>query len=788
MIPKAIRFIIRRSLQSKVYTAINITGITVALTIGLLMYSFLAKEFQTDRFHQNRNSIYRVASKYSPSDPFSPGTNELLAPAVANRIPGIKNYVRLWYNNLYVKPETSGNYGKPEQCISADRSFFDIFTFPFTEGGLSSDSPKNWAVISQSAAARYFGQQNPVGHTVTVTGNGFLFKTPEEYQIVAVMQDIPAWSTIQGDLILNFGKVAGFSDWNNNSMFYTYLQLENDAPIPEIEAGIGKLYAENTEDSGRQVLLQPLSNVYFNPENVYYAAYMGNTPAEGSLSFTRMLCIITLLILLLSSCNYVMIRIAQGKRNLGMFAVQQCFGANGRYIRKQCIQETAFLFSLSGGLAVLPAAWMFPGFRQLLSPLQPYPFPLSWTDICIISVLFLAFVLAIGYILSSYFIRNLSRNSIKDSIRPQVAAFDLKKMLATVQIVIFGMLLVSSAIVHKQMSFLKNKDIGYNNHSTLSVYGHGSALKSKLLSHPDILAASTGDELPAYKSLYFSTTCLTERNTEVEAEMIGGDADYLSTYQIQLAEGEFFNANTLPRREGLIPVVVNREFAKQAGLQPAVGSLLRDKDDPERNFQIIGVVNDFNVYSLYKHIKPLILAYSTGPNTGICNTGITTVRYRENKRAEIIAYLDQEEIPYNSEYRYESLYSKENAFVLLINAFTLTAIVIGGLGVFSFSVFLAENRRKEMALRKINGATEWDIQRLFNLEFIRITLCACLAGLPLAYYFMTFWLREFAYRTPLEWWFFPAAAAGCLLLVLLVITWQIRKTVTLNPIESLHNE
>lgn len=784
-----LQLIIRRNLHNKTYTLINISGLAISLTLALLMYSFIIKEVQTDRFHKNGDSIYRILTAESSSDPFSTNTCEPFAPEAQNQIPGIKSYVRMWLTNLSVKTENLENPGMPEHCIHADASFFTMFTFSFTAGAIAPDSGKGWAVISQSAASRYFGNENPIGRTISLQSNSvYQFRNSQDYQIAGVMRDIPEQSTIQADFVLDYAKVAGFSDWLNNSMLYTYVLLDKDRHPGNVESEMGKIYAEKSKNANGAVRLQPLSNIYFNTENVHYTSNVISMP-QGSRLFTRMLCGITLLILFLSACNYLMIQIAQGRRNLAACAIQRCFGAGSRTVRLQSLQETLLIFLIAGIIAIFLTAWLFPTFRQVISPQLNYSFPINTGSICTFSFFILAIIFLISHAISQYSIRELNNKGIKGSIQTLKAAFEPKEVLATMQIAIFCALLVCAVVVNRQMDYLKNKDIGYNNHNLLTVNGYGETLKSELRRNPDILAVSTGSHLPEYGNLFFKMDCLFENNQELASEMICGDPDYLDTYQIRLLEGKNFNNNTPPMRTGTIPVLVNQEFVRQAGLQHPVGTLFRP-NDPEDDFilQIIGVMDDFNIYALYRSIPPLILAHSAGPSTGLCNTGEITLRYRENKRTEVMNYLKASDIMFYSEYNYDRLYEKEAAFIQLINIFTYIAIFIGGLGVFAFSVFHAENRKKEVALRKINGATEWDIHKLLNRQIIRTTLYACLIGIPLAYYFMTFWLEKFAYRTSPEWWLFPGVTIACLSFVILIIYWQIRKTVILNPLECLQEK
>lgn len=780
--------ITRQLSRNRLYIFINVVGLSSAIAIGLLVYSFVVKEVKTDEFHRNGANIYRILVKEKSDDSYTGEHCGLLAPSVQKQISGIEDFVRIWPQSMEIKTEGMTDFNAVETCFHADSTFFSVFTFPLVHGLFSQSLPFRWAVVSERAAKKYFGDTDPVGQNIYVRSK-LWFPRPISYQVVAVMRNIPAWSTLQTDIVLDYRYMEQFTDWNNNFLSLTYVQLNPKNSVQAIEEDIKKFYAVIKPETEYQFRLQSLGSVYYHGENVEYnSAYKA---PQGSLFFTRLLVGITLLILFLSSCNYVMIKVVQSQHNLRMFAIQRCYGADNKSVWMHFLIETTVYFVLSGIIGICLARWLFPAFQEVITPGFHYPFPFSVASVfCFIGAL-CVFIVFISVSLSYYFLNRLNTGGIKESVDKKLSVFDLRRVLAFVSVAIFSLLFVTATIVNRQIGFLKNKDLGYSVDNVLNVSGSNEVVKATLSGNPDILAVASGStSLPMEESAFLKLTCQFDNGLMPEkAEIISGDADYLSTYRIQLLEGENFDSATEPQNTGVIPLLVNQQFVRKSGLKQAVGTLFKGRtfdDEPFSDFKIIGIVKDFYSHPLYKEIDPLVISYSKGSYShGFLNNDITTIRYMPLKKTEVLQFLHENGLSCYYVYDYARLYGKEEAFMRLINIVAVIAIFIGGLGIFAFSVFFVASRKKEVALRKINGGTEWAIQRQLNRDFVVLTLWACLFSIPLGYYLISSWLEKFAYRIELNWYFFILVALSCLAFVCLVVTWQIRKIVTINPVECL---
>lgn len=786
---KYLLLVFRQFSRNRFYTVINILSTAVAITIALLVYSFVVKEVKTDGFHRNGNHIYRVLSREEPAEPWCADHCGTLGAEIGRQVSGVEAFVRLWEVPLKVKVVSGEADEVGEKCLFADTSFFKVFTFPLVWGRLDADPPYQWAVVSKKAARKYFGDANPVGRQLSVKDD-FWLRKPQTFQVVAVMDDIPAWSTIRTDIVLDYRYMEQYTNWNNNYQTVTYVQLNPQADVTVTGENICRTYSNANPDFKGTVKLQPLSGVYYDEERVETDAI---TLPRGSLLFTRLIAGITLLILLLSSCSYMMIKVVQSQHNLKLFALQRCFGAGSRTVWKYFLTETALYFLLAGVLGVLFTRLLFPYFQELVSPGFYYPFPLSMLTVAVFLLLLGIFVLFITAVLSSYFLKRLTAG-IKEAIQYRNRTFDLRKALAFVSIAVFSLLFIDASIVNRQMNYLQARDLGYDAGNTLTIGGCDARLTAMLGECPDILSVSMGSTaLPFDGPSFFRLSCRFEESGEMSerAEIACGDASFVDTYRLQLVEGENFDPTTEPVSEGVVPLLVNQQFVRQAGLKQVVGTFFKGQlfDEPATTFKIIGVVGDFHFKPLYESISPLVICYSNGSaSNGFMNNDQTTIRYVPGKQGEVIRYLQDHQIEGYSAYDYNQLYGKEKSFIRLINITACIALLIGGFGIFAFAVFYAASRKKEVALRKISGGTEWEIQRLLHREFIKITLLACLVTMPLAYYLILNWLQKFAYRVAVDWYVFAGALLLCLALVVAVITWQIRHITNINPVECLKEE
>lgn len=787
------RLVLRKLSRGRFYTVINILGFTIALTASLLIYSHIMKEFNMDRFHKNGENIYRVNRKVNGGWVAAIGSP--LAPVAIEEVPAVENGVRLKRSKKSVKLFKDENFLSVEKCIETDRSFFTMFSFPFVKGDMPDEGQKDWCVVSEKYAHLLFGQKNPVGEILEIknTSNVAISKS---YRIMGVLKDISERSSIQADLLLQLDPFWSWSERESE----TFLQLVPNADVVSVTGEINALYKKYYIIE-TQVELQPLQDIYFNSGDISFNESWGYIP-RGSWQLTFILTVITLVILILASCNYFLIKVARLNEELPQMALQKCYGSTVLSLHLQLVFETLVQLGIAFMLAGILAKVLSPFFIGVMSPQQPYPIHLTGFEIAIFIILLLALVVLINWGLYLYVQRYLNTQTMKKSIDNNHGRYDIKRVLSVVQMCIFCTFLFGSLVVLKQMNYMQNKDLGMNKENRLWVdifYDNLNTLKEELLRDPNILAVSSGENLPVEEVSLFPFQWVDGSEGEFEAIQILGDDDFIDVYQIGLKEGrsiskEYAYKYNYERSQGgsyclETEVLVNETFVRMNRLKNPVGTVFKHDDF---FFRIVGVVEDFNYQPLYKSIQPLVIAHGGG----MVNTSSVNIRYRQGTRDEVLESLKEfykkqpfymDEMDYR-EYLDSDIYDKEVTFMRMVNIFTFIAFGIGGMGIFAFSVFLAENKKKEIALRKVNGAASREILSLLNYSFVRRTLIACLVGIPVGYCITQRWLESFAYKTSVEWWIFALVCIFCVFFVLLVVSWQTWRMATANPIESLKNE
>lgn len=793
MYTTCLKLIFRQFSRSRIYAVINVGGLAIAFAVALLIYGYVMKEWQTDRFHSNGESLYRATYLSPGSDVWYSAFCSPMGENAKKEIPGVKEFVRIVAPQTFlVRQESSGEFLVELGCLYTDPQFFSVLDFPLVAGEIGRETAPNWVVISERAARKYFGEVPAVGKTLVLR----MPQIPEDlvYHVAAVMKDMPTRSSLQTDLLLDFKQVEWMYGYGVGNALTTLLQLDEHADAVAVGKAISEMegrYSDYEKQLNKTVVLQSFRNVYLHSEHLrdYEEVFR-----YGSRRFNYILSGVAFLILLLASCNYLMIKLAQLHKNTGMYAIQKCFGAGNRIMRKQVYLEIGVHLLSALLLAVWLGRAVHPWFMGIVSSGHPYEWGLTVMEGVLFGGIVLLFIGVMGYLLSAWMLRRLDRNGIKNAVSRTTGKWDLKQVLLVGQMCIFCGLFFASLLLSQQMDFVQNKPMGYDNRNILCVEWPGNEsvflpAKDELLRHPDILAVTNGRSLPYKGTVSYEVCDVNQPGRKVKARLLLGDADYLATYSMHLAEGRNYRRNENQKRyyngsgkPG--EAVINRKMVRELGLENPVGKVLSYGNS---TVTVVGVVDDFHYKSLYQAVEPVILGAHL---PGFENT--LNIRYREGKRQEVLDYLQKyyrdnymEIMLRYTEYSYTDLYARDLALAKMIHFLTVLAILISAMGILAFSMFVAESRRKEVAMRKINGATEWQVVGLLNRGFVRKMFGACFVGLPVAYGLMVYWLQGFAYRVEIHWWLFVLDAGICLLLVLLVSTWQTRKAALQNPVDAL---
>ena len=791
--------VIRRLLRNKLYSAISIVSITIALSIVIFLLNFVVHELKTDRFHKNKDQIVRILEK-GEGRLYGTRTPPPLAPALKEKYPSVVNYacIRTMYYEAPIIVKAGDITTTEQNIIYANQSLFDVFTFPILQGSVENmDNIPNAIVISESKARIYFGNDNPIGQSLTFDYyNNKAEKTIKDFQVVAVMKDIPSTSTIKTDLITNRSELTD-NEWGSYSA-ETFLKLMPGTDRSELTKQIAETEFSNYDHQYSEMpdyenwALQPLTDIHFHSSHIQGGS-------SGSLTFVKILIALSILIISVAFFNYLLLNISLSYKYFNTKKILNFNGASNLdiFTRESIYSLLQISFSLL--LAMPLAKIIHQYFGAFLGNQQ---FVLYNNVLMVIGIII--FCVIAGFILA-FFIHRIFSKSLhyfQNKRLKAISSQSLSSYFIVGQIIIFTGLLMSSFVLIKQMHYIQQKDPGCNLNNILAFemsardFQKTQIIKQEALKNPNIINISHGESLPYFYEDLKKIEIDGNPEHTIDAKIIQGDSEYTSVYEIPIIAGrnidpskqpssynEFFQVKNDP-----IEILVNESFAKRLNKDDVLGTILQGSGFDKG--VIVGIVKDFHAESYYNPIKPTIIAYDL---YSIAHT--FQVKFQPGHLAEtekVIGKLYHQffpEVLYNNwHYNQNETYKKDINRTRLISGLTIVTILISLLGLIGWSLLSTENKTKEIGIRKVNGAKVSEILAMLNKDFVKWVSIASLIATPIVWYVMHKWLESFAYKTELSWWIFPLAGLLALGIALLTVSFQSWKAAMRNPVESLRYE
>ena len=790
MIKQCFKIIARQISKAKTYTVINIIGLAIAFTVSLLLFSHTMNEWNMDRYLRDYEHIYRITYKYNDYDTWSCRTRSTLAASLKEQLPEILQTARFFSKEYRIKTDAMTDFAVDPACAFTDLNFFDLFRSAVIQGKIDSTF-SSWIVFTKSSAKKYFNGENPIGKQVIMKDIVNNYAQEKKFQVIAVIKDFPPTSSLQANIFMDHQQGEPYFDEHRGSFsVFTFLKLSPRTSPVSIEKALPKI-AEKMSEESEIYKLQPIKDIYFHSTHLYSDEFL-----RGSYYLTFLLYTIMWIILILAISNYSLIRIAQQNKDLAKFAIHKYYGAKNTNILRQIAGEIGIQTCIALLLAYLLTCLLHPYIIRILSPRHPYALHLPVAT-NLLFIAFIGFIMGIvSVFLYVYFRKRMNSQSIKTTFLRSHRHMNLAKTLTVFQISIFTALLFYCTVMILQINFIRHKPLGFTPENVLNISWMNErpsydAIKKELLRNPDILSVCNGMNIPSpydpsLERIYFPS----EPEKFVDAVCCYGDSDFTNIYHIPVIESrEFTPIENDPTPENnyeyISDVQVNRKLVETLQLEHPIGTILNQHHSMK--YRITAVTEDFHAHSLHDPIRPTMILPPS--------TYLLLVRYQPGKRQSVIDYLSELHQVYHtgalfeySEYSYSDLYYKDLSLMQLIIVFALTAILIGSMGIFAFSTFIAESKSREVALRKVNGATEWQIIQLFNRQFLAKVLLANFIGLPIAYYASRKWLEDYAYKTEIHAWLYLTVILASTLVVVSITSWQTRKAAHKNPIDSIKTE
>jgi len=767
------------------YSFINIAGLAIGMTCCILILLWVQDELSYDRFHENASDIYRVIQDINFADHSTTWTitQGPLGPSLKKDFPEIINATRITGRGLRL---TYNDRSFDEVVGMADPSIFEMFTFPLIKGNPATAlSDPNSIVLTEEMAEKYFGDENPIGKTIQADNE-------YDFLVSGVLKKIPDNSHLQFDFIIPFifGRELNYTvDRWGNSQFRTYVQIQKGIPVQEVIQKIsGYLYEKPTIEKDARLNLQPLTRIHL------HSNYEFDT-AHGDITYVALFSLVAFFILFIACSNFMNLATARSGNRAKEVGMRKVAGAHRSSIIKQFFGESILLAFIALFFSLIIVKLLLPAFSNLAAK------ELSMNISGNLSGLLMLFGIALltGIISGSYPAIFLSSfqpvKVLKGSLRSGQKGSVFRKILVVTQFSLTILLIICTGVVHNQLNYLRNKKLGYDKEHMIYMGMRGDmranfdTLKNELLINSNISGVTASSNVPTYGYTFSNSLWRWEgQNPDEEILMraVFIDYDYFKTFGMEIAEGRSYSKEF--STDTTEAIIVNEAAVKAMRMKSPLGKRLSIN---EQNFQIIGVVKNYNFRSLRQGIDPLILLFEPQASR------VLFAKLKSDNISQTIGYIEkirEKFAPgYPSNYHFldealDDLYRSEERVGTIFRYFSVLAIFISCLGLFGLASFMAEQRTKEIGIRKVLGATVSNIIFLLSKEFAKWILVANIIVWPIAYYAANKWLQGFAYRTTIGLWIFILAAAMVLFIALLTVSYQSFKAATANPIDSLKYE
>lgn len=807
MIRNYLKIALRNLLKNKAYSFINIAGLALGLTCCLLITMYVVDELSYDHFHENADQIYRLDSdiKFGGHDFSLAVVSPMVGPAMVEELPSVKYSVRFRSRGSFLVRKGDQTL-KEENVIYADSTLFDIFSFPLIAGNPKTAlvDPTS-VVITESTARKYFGKTEVLGETLN-------FDNRTDYKITGVMKDIPRNSHIRFDFFLAMTGLEESREltWVSNN-FNTYILVDKGTDIKNLGVQLQALVDRNVDVQMQQIMQRSLEDLKKSGDFLRYQLMPmtdihlhSNRTAElspnSSVQYVYMFSGIAFFVLLIACINFMNLATARSAGRAREVGIRKVMGSLKSSLIGQFLTESLLMTLLAFGLAMLGAWLLLPWFNQLADKQISFS---SFMNFSFLPVLLL-FVIITGLLAGSYPAFFLSSfqpiKVLKGTTGGSAKSGWLRSSLVVFQFITSVLLIIGTIVIYRQLNYIQNKQLGFNKEQVLilqDAYALGDqvgAFKQDVLRESGVVSGTVSGYLPVPSNRsdtpYFPTPTI-DPDKAVSSQVWRVDEDYVPTMGMEIMEGRNFSRD-FPSDS--TAVIMNEAAAKLFNFENPIGEkiyTLRDFNDTEvLSYDVVGVVKDFNFESLRENISPLLLFIGR-------STSSISFRINTNDVPGLVSRIESKwramgpGQPFNYEFMdeaFDQMYRTEQRVGNIFISFAILAIFIACLGLFGLSAFMAEQRTKEIGIRKVLGASIGNIVTMLSKDFLRLVLIAAVIAFPVAWWGMNKWLEDFAYRTSISWWIFALAGAVAVLIALATVSFQAMRAAVTNPVESLRNE
>ena len=796
----------RYLLKNKMYSFINIFGLAIGVASFVLIMLYVNHEKSYDKF-EGSELVYRVYMDYLEGDKYVPGDAEAYiasGPALKAEFPEIQAFVRFRRINNLVVLKDNTPYDNIVGSL-ADPEYFDVFDHGLVKGNVETALNEPYSVVlSTVLAKRIFGDENPIGQALKIAGDN-----TATFTVTGLMDNSGRKTHIKNDLLVSFKTFYSWKvfegDWEytwNQNVYYTYLQLAENSNVPLLNQKVMDFRPKGFEFQEKHHL-EPIEDIHLYSNKPFEAE------TNGSGNSVRLLAIIAFITLVLSWMNYMNLSSSKSLERAKEIGIRKVVGAKKTQLVLQFLVESALLNGIAIVLALLAAYLLLPRFNAFVEQ------DLGFSSKQLKGLLPYFGILLLGATLAAFYPAFvLSRNNpakvLKGKVQTSKGGLNFRKGLIVCQFIATIALLTGTFVANKQIHYLKNRPIGANLNHIVSLSGQVFNREKDSLFHQDVnvflnelknspyvsnvTGASTypGDDFLEINS----SIGLTFPNGYTDEKHIwyhyAARPEYFDLMEMEFVAGEAFKETA---RGFSNAIVINEKMAQFMGIDDAQSLIGKTVRFGESDWPISGVIKDYNHFGMKSPVVPMIIRHYKETDN---------ILVKLDKKALTLAGMDKALAEFNkiwlgvfpqSTYNYsfldeqfEALYKEDRKFSRAFQIFTILAILIASMGLFGLTSYTVVQRKKEIGVRKVNGATIGQILSLLNIDFVKWVGFAFLVAVPFSWYAMNKWLAAFAYKTELSWWVFVLAGVLALFIAVCTVSWQSLKAATANPVESLRDE
>ncbi len=797
----------RNALKNKLFSFINLFGLSIGIAVSIMLFLYVQHELSYDRFHEKADRISRVGvfGKLGDSEFRQTYTTPQLAPTLMQDISPIESACRVEnLESIFIKIIENGQVVKSleeKRIYAADSTFFDIFSFPLLAGNPATVlREKGKILITASSAEKYFGRN---WDTQQIIGKTLFFADNEEdtpFEIEGILQDVPEASHFHFDFLISTKELSYINEdnWQNNYLS-TYILLKEGASAENVEAALPEVYRKHlgfenfdqwwAEGNRWGSFLQSLTDIHLKSH------LNGEFEPNGSITYIYIFSSAGLLVLILACINFINLTTAKSLSRAKEIGVKKVMGSSRKQLVIQHLGESFFICLTSVLLALLICEAAFPLLKRLTGQSLHIDYFGNWLTLPLLLVLTLIVSLLSGIYPAFYLTSMEPVKVLSGKLQKTRQKTSFRNGLIVFQFAICYMMVIGTLVIGQQIDFIQNQNLGFNKENVLvlrnsAVLGKRAGLFNQQLSnYNSISQVSASNSIPGEE--FNNVQFYPEGTKNMALEFSWTDEDFANTYGIKMREGRFFSTQYATDS---FAAVINQQAADEFGWKEPIGKKIQLYGEDGTTYTVVGVTENFHYASMHMAIKPMLLLPEFSPQSW--GNNFISVRVSSRNVQKTLAYIEKQwstftDLPFDYFFfdaHYNQLYHNEILTGQLINLFTWLIGIVALLGLLGLVTFHATQRIKEIGIRKVLGASISNILILLTKDYLKLILIAIIIAIPIANYLAVEWLNNFVYRTEIQWWLYALPSLLVLTIAFLSVSGQALKAARRNPVDSLRYE